>query len=329
MAAFFAVSEGLRQRQQQASPGLQRETARPQKQENSTSVSSSKTGGIALSRGSQHPDYQKVELKSGPCRLDFLTAHGPGSQCGSALVCQVAAGQARIRVSLSLDQLRQFDGQQQSLIYLAVLGKIFDVSRNPSMYGACQNLQPSWTGKTSMLRLHAAEKVLNGAEISTTSVTLLLCAQDYRPVGTVAGRFYDGQGQPTELLRHIQAIKIARRAPQKAAAPGTKPCSIRWDTRASEQACRILTRLLLQLLACRVPHTCFQWKHLIRSRVHESAWKLSLQGQSLAATACIPEILAKESGSAHASPALYTGQARGCIRSVSQLPASARRPLQH
>ena len=40
-----------------------------------------------------------------------------------------------MQVLLTLQELKQFDGSKGSIIYLAILGKVFDVSRSSATYG--------------------------------------------------------------------------------------------------------------------------------------------------------------------------------------------------
>lgn len=148
-------------------------------------------------------------------------------------------------VILTHEQLARYTGEHQRLSYLAILGTVFDVSRNPSMYGS-GGAYNSFVGKDGSRAFatgkfgtddHDDVEDLTEGQLASILDWQEFYRQDYRAVGKVAGRFYDDMGRATALLTRIQAVKAPRRPPQRAATPGTQSCKMRWDATARTISC--------------------------------------------------------------------------------------------
>ncbi|XP_060115371.1 neuferricin isoform X2 [Heteronotia binoei] len=125
-------------------------------------------------------------------------------------------------------------------LYLAVLGKVFDVQRGHKHYGpggaysffAGKDASRAFaTGDFSKTGLVDDIVGLSPSEVLTIQNWLSFYNKNYVAVGKVAGRFYDENGNPTTLLQQAQALidegqrLQAREEEKKQRFP---PCNAEW-----------------------------------------------------------------------------------------------------
>ncbi|XP_068021480.1 neuferricin isoform X1 [Melanerpes formicivorus] len=99
-------------------------------------------------------------------------------------------------------------------LYLAVLGRVFDVERGRRHYGpggtysglAGRDATRAFaTGDFSQAGLVDDVSALSPGEMLAVQSWLSFYSDNYDPVGKLVGRFYDENGAPTEALRQAEA----------------------------------------------------------------------------------------------------------------------------
>ncbi|XP_077167469.1 neuferricin isoform X2 [Paroedura picta] len=143
--------------------------------------------------------------------------------------------------TLSAAELSRYAGGVGSAgLYLAVLGKVFDVQRGRKHYGpggaysffAGKDASRAFaTGDFTEAGLVDDIMGLSPSEMLTIQNWLSFYSENYVLVGKVAGRFYDENGSPTPLLQQAQALidegqrLQAREEEKKQRFP---PCNAEW-----------------------------------------------------------------------------------------------------
>lgn len=116
---------------------------------------------------------------------------------------------------MTLEQLKEFDGRG-SLVYVGILGKVFDVTEGTKFYGkdaeysffaGCDASRSYATGKAEMDNKHIVTD-MSEKEIQAVYKWFEFYEKhkDYRYVGKVAGLYYDQNGRATEELRTVLRI---------------------------------------------------------------------------------------------------------------------------
>ncbi|XP_010179747.1 PREDICTED: neuferricin, partial [Mesitornis unicolor] len=99
-------------------------------------------------------------------------------------------------------------------LYLAVLGRVFDVERGRRHYGpggaysglAGRDASRAFaTGDFTQAGLVDDVSALSLSQMLTIQSWLSFYSDNYDPVGKLVGRFYDEHGTPTEALRQAEA----------------------------------------------------------------------------------------------------------------------------
>ena len=117
------------------------------------------------------------------------------------------------------EELSQYDGSDDSKpIYLAIVGKVFDVSKGKKYYGkgGGYNFFAGRDGTRAFISGNFTEEgliedVTHLEGILGLEEWLSLYRKDYKYVGNLIGHFYDENGSPTEHLRkYKEDIKIAK-----------------------------------------------------------------------------------------------------------------------
>ncbi|NXX77039.1 NEUFC protein, partial [Urocolius indicus] len=144
---------------------------------------------------------------------------------------------------LSAAELSRYRGAQGDPgLYLAVLGRVFDVERGRRHYGpggaysgfAGRDATRAFaTGDFTQAGLVDDVSALSPGEMLAIRGWLSFYADSYDPVGKLVGRFYDENGAPTEALRQAEAaieeaLKFqAEREQRKEQFP---PCNSEWSS---------------------------------------------------------------------------------------------------
>jgi len=122
---------------------------------------------------------------------------------------------------LTHDQLALFDGTRPSKpIYLAILGRIYNVDKGKKHYGAGGGYnifagkdatRAFVTGDFSPAGLIDDVSDLDGNEILSISDWVTFYEREYEHVGFLLGPYYDGNGQPSQLIKDVEnAIENAK-----------------------------------------------------------------------------------------------------------------------
>ncbi|XP_054857035.1 neuferricin [Eublepharis macularius] len=117
---------------------------------------------------------------------------------------------------LSAAELSRYTGGVQSRgLYLAVLGRVFDVERGHKHYGP-GGAYSFFSGKDASRAFATGDFTEKGlvddiaglspSEMLTIHNWLSFYSKNYVLIGKVAGRFYDEDGNPTLLLQQAQAL---------------------------------------------------------------------------------------------------------------------------
>ncbi|KAK9788852.1 hypothetical protein WJX73_008542 [Symbiochloris irregularis] len=139
------------------------------------------------------------------------------------------------KVVLTAEQLARFDGAQSSQLYLAVLGKVFDVSRSKSMYGP-DGTYSVFVGKDASRAFATGNFEEDSSDITDLKETdikaiygwLEFYEKAYTNVGVVSGPYYDHGGHATPHLLQLEALKPEQAPAKPAKIPGMEPCGMRW-----------------------------------------------------------------------------------------------------
>ncbi|NXO01370.1 NEUFC protein, partial [Rhinopomastus cyanomelas] len=170
---------------------------------------------------------------------------------GAAVAALVALGAAwllsygfesrgRLLSASELDRYRGASGQPG--LYLAVLGRVFDVERGRRHYGpggaysslAGRDASRAFaTGDFSQAGLVDDVSALSPGEMLAIHSWLTFYRDNYDPVGKLVGRFYDENGAPTDALRQAEAA-IEEAMKLQAESEQTKqqfpPCNSEWSS---------------------------------------------------------------------------------------------------
>jgi len=139
------------------------------------------------------------------------------------------------------EELALYDGKdKKSIIKLAVLGTVFDVSKGIKHYGSGGGYS-FFSGKDASRAYVTGDFTAKGLvddiegltpkEIKEVWKWLEFYRKDYKEVGKLIGRFYDENGQPTAIWEHInQSLKQAEAQEQEEEKEKTKYpiCNSRW-----------------------------------------------------------------------------------------------------
>ncbi|KAF7627194.1 Cytochrome b5 heme-binding domain-containing protein [Meloidogyne graminicola] len=144
-------------------------------------------------------------------------------------------------VVFTKDQLALFDGSRPSKpIYLAILGRVFDVEKGKKHYGigggynffAGRDATRSFvTGDFSTEGLSDDVNGLTDEELLSIDNWLEFYEKDYKFVGVLFGIYYNREGKPTQLLDKIKSkiIKAKIKKEQKAIENEVfPPCNSEW-----------------------------------------------------------------------------------------------------
>ncbi|XP_066058338.1 neuferricin [Chamaea fasciata] len=165
----------------------------------------------------------------------------------AALLCLAAAWivrrgfEPRVRL-LSAAELRRYRGAPgQPGLYLALLGRVFDVQRGRKHYGpggaysglAGRDATRAFaSGDFTPAGLVDDVSGLSPPELLSIHSWLSFYRDTYEPVGKLVGRFYDENGAPTEALREAEAaieeaLKFQAENEQKK--QQFPPCNSEWS----------------------------------------------------------------------------------------------------
>ncbi|NXX42288.1 NEUFC protein, partial [Tricholaema leucomelas] len=149
---------------------------------------------------------------------------------------------ARIRL-LSVAELARYRGAAgEPGLYLAVLGRVFDVKRGRRHYGpggaysglAGRDATRAFaTGDFTQVGLVDDVSALSSSEMLAIQSWLSFYSDNYDPVGKLVGRFYDEDGAPTEALRQAEAaieeaLKFQAESEQRKLQ--FPPCNSEWSS---------------------------------------------------------------------------------------------------
>ncbi|KAM6049530.1 neuferricin isoform 1-T1 [Chlamydotis macqueenii] len=144
---------------------------------------------------------------------------------------------------LSAAELARYRGVAgQPGLYLAVLGRVFDVERGRKHYGpggaysglAGRDATRAFaTGDFTQAGLVDDVSALSPGEMLAIQSWLSFYSDNYDPVGKLVGRFYDENGAPTDALRQAEAA-IEEAQKLKAESEQRKqqfpPCNSEWSS---------------------------------------------------------------------------------------------------
>ncbi|NXY90821.1 NEUFC protein, partial [Alcedo cyanopectus] len=144
---------------------------------------------------------------------------------------------------LSAAELARYRGAPgQPGLYLAVLGRVFDVERGRRHYGpggaysglAGRDATRAFaTGDFTPAGLVDDVSALSPGEMVAIQSWLSFYRHNYQPVGKLVGRFYDASGAPTEALRQAEAeIEAAQKvqAETEQKKQHFPPCNSEWSS---------------------------------------------------------------------------------------------------
>ncbi|NXY04515.1 NEUFC protein, partial [Pteruthius melanotis] len=160
-----------------------------------------------------------------------------------AAACLLRRGfEPRARL-LSAAELRRYRGEPgEPGLYLALLGRVFDVERGRKHYGpggAYRRLagrdatRAFASGDFTPAGLVDNVSGLSPLELLSIHSWLSFYSDNYDPVGKLVGRFYDENGAPTEALREVEAaieeaLKFQAESEQKK--QQFPPCNSEWSS---------------------------------------------------------------------------------------------------
>ncbi|NXM70217.1 NEUFC protein, partial [Serilophus lunatus] len=169
-------------------------------------------------------------------------------RAAAALVFLCAAGilrrgfESRGRL-LSPAELRRHRGLPgQPGLYLALLGRVFDVQRGRRHYGpggaysalAGRDATRAFaTGDFTPAGLVDDVSALSPQELLSIQGWLSFYSDNYDPVGKLVGRFYDENGSPTEALREAEAAieeALKLQAESEERRQQFPPCNSEWSS---------------------------------------------------------------------------------------------------
>ncbi|OWK59855.1 Neuferricin [Lonchura striata] len=162
---------------------------------------------------------------------------------GLAAACLLRRGfEPRARL-LSAAELRRYRGAPgEPGLYLALLGRVFDVQRGRKHYGP-GGAYSGFAGRDATRAFASGDFTpaglvdtvsgLSPAELLSIHSWLSFYSDNYEPVGKLVGRFYDENGAPTEALREVeaaieQALKLQAQSDQKK--QQFPPCNSEWSS---------------------------------------------------------------------------------------------------
>ncbi|XP_067649512.1 neuferricin-like [Haliotis asinina] len=140
----------------------------------------------------------------------------------------------------SKSELSQYIGKDGSDIYLAVLGKVYDVTKGKKHYGpdggyhgfaGRDGTRAFITGQFNEEGLVEDIKGLKLPDLLGLDGWQTFYEKDYKCIGKVEGEFYDWNGQPTENLKYYQEqLKLAKENQKKTEAETRRfpPCNSQW-----------------------------------------------------------------------------------------------------
>ncbi|NXD87125.1 NEUFC protein, partial [Halcyon senegalensis] len=142
---------------------------------------------------------------------------------------------------LSAGELARYRGAQgQPGLYLAVLGRVFDVERGRRHYGpggAYSGLAGTSDSRVLQLKVALTFSSLTSLCLSLSCVDLLMwancCVSQEEEARKLVGRFYDENGAPTEALRQAEAaIEEAQKfqAESEHRKQQFPPCNSEWSS---------------------------------------------------------------------------------------------------
>ncbi|KAK7597684.1 hypothetical protein V9T40_009909 [Parthenolecanium corni] len=140
----------------------------------------------------------------------------------------------------TVDELKTYNGENSNLLYISILGQVFDVSKASSYYGVNQ-VYHGFTGRD------ASRAFVSGdfSELGLTDDVLDLPLQDlphltdwlkmyqskYKYKGKLIGRFFDENGYPTEYNKEFQK-RLLQAEKEKQLENADKelfpPCNVEW-----------------------------------------------------------------------------------------------------
>ncbi|EDO44622.1 predicted protein, partial [Nematostella vectensis] len=143
---------------------------------------------------------------------------------------------------LSTEDLAKHDGSQPDAnIYIAILGKVYDVEKGRRFYGpgtgyhvfAGRDSTPSFvTGMFDRAKATDDCSNLKNEDLLGIKGWMEFYQKDYKYVGKVVGRYYDAQGKPTAALkeaRHKMKEGERERERQKQEDVKFPGCNSKWS----------------------------------------------------------------------------------------------------
>ncbi|XP_071621265.1 neuferricin [Heliangelus exortis] len=167
-----------------------------------------------------------------------------------ALLCLGAAWllgrgfESRGRLLSSAELARYRGATGEPGLYLAVLGRVFDVERGRKHYGpggaysglAGRDASRAFaTGDFTPTGLVDDVSVLSAGELLAIRSWLSFYRDNYEPVGKLVGRFYDENGAPTAALRQAEAAieeALKLQAESEQMKQHFPPCNSEWSSAA-------------------------------------------------------------------------------------------------
>ncbi|NXD93823.1 NEUFC protein, partial [Chaetorhynchus papuensis] len=160
-----------------------------------------------------------------------------------AAACLLRGGfEPRARL-LSAAELRRYRGAPgEPGLYLALLGRVFDVERGRKHYGpggaysklAGRDATRAFaSGDFTPAGLVDNVSGLSPPELLSIHSWLSFYSDNYDPVGKLVGRFYDENGAPTEVLREVEAAieeALKSQAESEQKKQQFPPCNSEWSS---------------------------------------------------------------------------------------------------
>ncbi|NXH46649.1 NEUFC protein, partial [Dicaeum eximium] len=176
------------------------------------------------------------------CRGAMWRGAAAGLLCLAA-ACLLRRGfEPRARL-LSAAELRRYRGAPgEPGLYLAVLGRVFDVERGRKHYGP-GGAYSGFAGRDATRAFASGDFTpaglvddvsgLSPAELLSIHSWLSFYSANYEPVGKLVGRFYDENGAPTEALREAEAAieeALKFQAESEQDKEQFPPCNSEWSS---------------------------------------------------------------------------------------------------
>ncbi|KAL0842297.1 hypothetical protein ABMA28_014431 [Loxostege sticticalis] len=142
----------------------------------------------------------------------------------------------------TLEELAQYNGQDQSEVYLALMGTIFDVTKGTKHYGKGSSYH-YFVGKDGSRAFITGNFKDEGQDkdhildLTCDELMVLLnwkktFKEKYKQVGYLIGRYFNLEGKPTEYNRQfserIENCKVQKEIEQKEKSK-YPPCNISWS----------------------------------------------------------------------------------------------------